>query len=105
MDIDEKNKLASILDEKHSITFINDGVRHFIGWSDCNEGWMMELYKVSDEIESRFDKELVESLGDEYDAMVDSIDGGLCTGEAMDAIEFFECWTPSTLPDDEPSMS
>jgi len=80
---------AKELDIKHQTTFVHNDTRNFIEWSDCNEGWMVYLYPVAKELEDRFGQESFLCLQEKYEDRSDSIDGGLCTGSALDAVEFF----------------
>ena len=79
---------AKQLEDEHKVTFEHDGTRYFIEWSDCNEGWMIYYYPIADKIEDHWGQESFEVLHDEYSEVEG--DGGLCTGSALDAVEFFQ---------------
>ncbi len=73
---DIKRLHAQILEQRGFVTFY-DGDLYEIHESDG--GYMVDVYEISDE----------GLLIDEVDArLMRPVDGGLCTGSAMDAIEF-----------------
>jgi len=87
------SSLAQKLFDDDKVTFLYKGARHFIEWSVCDAGWMIYMHPVSEVLEDRFERELItdlKDLKDEYEDHCDVIDGGLCTGSALDAVEFFQ---------------
>ena len=76
-----KNAYAMVLTERGSITFEEDGLVFEINESE--EGYMIDLFFP------------VHTTGNGF--MCKEIDGGICTGSALDAIEFM---LPTHVPSD-----
>ncbi len=61
-------KLARRLKKKGEVAFVTKGFLYRIWWSDCNDGWYIEMYEPF--------------------SLCQEITGGLCTGNKKDAIKF-----------------
>jgi len=69
--------LDELINKGYDIVFNHDELTYNIFWSDSNEGYMIDIYKSM----SHYNED--ESL---------PINGGLCTGSELDALEFFINW-------------
>ena len=69
---------AQILEAQGNVTFYNF---HFYDIFETDGGYMVDVYAIKDEglLPTEADTKLMRP-----------IDGGLCTGSALDAIEFFD---------------
>lgn len=72
--------LIKELEETLQTRFSDGGYLYDIFWSECNDGWMINVYDESY-------GELVDEDGELIDDAIS--DGGLCTGTAKDAIFMF----------------
>jgi len=73
-----KELYAKILEDQREVMFYDDDWVYTIN-EPSNEGWNVEVYTMSDQYSSDAGAEVYE---------LKFADGGLCTGDAYDAIEF-----------------
>ena len=73
-----KREIAE-LEANQKVRFSTGGYLYDIWWSDCNDGWMINVYDEDDDI---FDED-----GELDDSS--AFDGGLCTGSAENAVLMF----------------
>lgn len=74
---------ASILHEEQAVTFEHDDRIYRIWDSTSNEGWYIEILEESER--GMWNEELTRII---CESPWVEVDGGLCTGDAKDAIEF-----------------